>query len=163
MTANVEPSPGVQPPQPKKSGVLKWILIGGAGCALVIFLLAGGCIGAIFWGFAQAKKEPVYVQSLQKVQADPRAATALGSPIEGATPTHFNFNTTNSSETASVVYAVTGPKGSGSVSADAYKDLNNKWTFKSLTFTANGQTIDLLGSASGPSLPVEAPDDHKEN
>lgn len=153
MTANVEPSPGALPPQPKKSGVLKWILIGGAGCALVLFLLAGGCVGAIFWGFAQAKKQPVYIQSLQKVQSDPKAVAALG------TPTQFNFNTTNSSETASVVYEVTGPKGAGTVSADAYKDQNNKWIFKRLILTAKGETIDLLDTFGG-TLPAEDPE-HK--
>ncbi|MBN1521841.1 MAG: DUF4864 domain-containing protein [Candidatus Aureabacteria bacterium] len=40
----------VQTAPKKKSGALKWVLIGGCGCVLVIVILAGLFGGGIYWG-----------------------------------------------------------------------------------------------------------------
>ncbi|MCW8133290.1 MAG: hypothetical protein KIS92_23300 [Planctomycetota bacterium] len=152
MTSDVAPGPGAQPPA-KKSNLFKFLLIGGAGCLLVVLLLGGGCIGAIFYGFAAAKQHPVYVQSLKAVQDNPEAQKLLGTPIEGGTPTQFSFHADASSgQTGSATYSVTGPNGSGQVQV-AGKTVNGAWQYTNMTLSANGQTIDLLAK---PAPPAEA-------
>ena len=44
-------NPAPEVPQKKKSGALKWVLIGGCGCILVIAIFFGLIFGGVFWGF----------------------------------------------------------------------------------------------------------------
>lgn len=153
MTDNIAPAPGAQPPV-KKSGFLKFLVIGGIGCLLVVLLLGGGCIGALFMGLKASKNHPVYIQSIKAVQDNPEAQKLLGTPIEGGTPTSFNFSTNTSGQTGSVTYSVTGPNGSGEVKV-AGQAAGANWQFATMTLTVNGQTIDLLAKSEPP---AEAPE-----
>lgn len=145
---------GMTAPAPKKSGAFKWLLIGGVGCLLVMLLLGGGCIGTIFFALSKAKDSQIYKQSLQQAQANPQVQAALGTPIEGGTPTQFNFNYNNGVENGNIVYAVQGPKGSGTVTA-AGSASGGTWTFTTLAVNAGGQNINLLVQAPPVLPPVE--------
>jgi hypothetical protein len=43
------------PPQ-KKSGALKWVIIGGCGCVFVVILFSAVIFGGVFWGLNKAKQ-----------------------------------------------------------------------------------------------------------
>ena len=140
MTADMGTAPA---PQPRKSGALKWVLLGGLGCLFLVLLGVGGCIGTVFWALNKAKDSAIYKESLAAVQQSPSAQTALGTPIEGGMPTQFNYNSTNGRETGTLTFTVTGPKGEGSVNMQGTAS-GGKWAFSILTLTAGGKTFDLL-------------------
>jgi len=141
------PQPSPAPAPPRKSNLLKWLLIGGLGCFFLIILGIGGCIGTLFFALNKAKDTAFYKDALALVQQDPQAQEALGTPIAGGTPTQFHFSTTSGGESGTLVFGVSGPKGEGTVNA-AGATVGGKWVFKTLTLTVGGNTIPIKQPAA---------------
>ncbi len=144
----------------KKSNKLLWMIP--LGCFGVVILSCGGCIGLTFFAvYSTLTGNQAFVQSLDKVKADPRVREELGQPIQPGYSISGNFHTNNGKSTANLDYPISGPDGTGLVHVDAHT-VNGDWVFDKLTVTANGKTIDLA-SAEGIVVEPERVDQADEN
>ena len=134
-------APPAAPPPQKSSGCLKWGLI---GCGVVIVLGAVVCAVIMIFVFGAMKRSDVYKGALNRVQNDPRAVAALGSPIEpGWIVTGSIHLDTTSGGNAEINFGVSGPKAKGKVHAVATIE-EGKWKYETLTLTPDGGApIDL--------------------
>ncbi len=133
------PPPG-QPAQ-KKSGCLKWFLI---GCGALIVLGVAFVAVLMFVVFGAIKKSDVYKEALAKVQNDPRVIAALGSPVEDTFWVAGKMSVDNGKGTADFTFAVKGPKDKAAVHAVAAYD-GKTWEFSTLEVTpGHGPPINVL-------------------
>jgi hypothetical protein len=162
------------PAEPRKSWFKrnwKWFI---PACCLFVFLLIVGGIGGILAIVeGSIKQSGAYTQALAQAQANPQVIGLIGQPV---TPGFFisgNINVNGDSGDANVSIPVSGPKGKGTVYAEA-KKIAGQWAFQTLLFGVDGQTdrIDLLQSqttaqtapdpppqpATSASTPATAPD-----
>jgi hypothetical protein len=140
VTVTPQPVPGVVPP-PKKSGCLKWGII---GCLAVIVLGAIGIAAIVVIVFGAIKSSDVYKGARATAQKDPRVIQALGSPVEPGWWIKGNVSVRDHSGEADIDFPISGPKGSGRVHAVATRE-NSGWRYSELVVTPeNGPPIDLL-------------------
>jgi hypothetical protein len=140
VTVTPQPLPGVVPP-PKKSGCLKWGLI---GCLAIVLLGALGIAAIVVIVFGAIKSSDVYRGARATAQKDPRVIQALGSPVEPGWWIKGNVNVRDHSGEADIEFPISGPKGSGRVHAVATRE-SSGWRYSELVVTpANGPPIDLL-------------------
>jgi hypothetical protein len=143
-------SMGAVPPPagPRKSWFKrnwKWFV---PACCLFIFLLIAGGIGGILAIVeGSLKQSGAYTQALAQAQANPQVIGLIGQPV---TPGFFvsgSVNVNGDSGDANISIPVSGPKGKGTVYAEA-KKIAGQWQFQTLLFGVDGQTdrIDLLQS-----------------
>jgi hypothetical protein len=155
MSANYTPAPTapVAPPPPKKSGCLKWALIG-CGAALVLFV--GFLVVMVFVVFGAMKKSDVYREALRRVQNDPAVTAALGTPIEAGLYVSGNVNLDSKGGHATFDFPISGPKGKAVVHVVATKSGGAGWDYSELTVTpANGPVIRLQTSETPPATSSE--------
>jgi hypothetical protein len=146
MTVGQSPATStyVPPPSPaapaKKSGCLKWGLIG-CGSALVLFGIFAVVIVVVVFG--AMKKSDVYQEGLRRAQADPAVVAALGTPIEAGLMVTGSVNVDSSGGHATLDFPISGPKGKATVHAVATKS-GAGWEYSALTVKPeNGALIDL--------------------
>ena len=139
-TSTYTPPPPAAPPA-KKSGCLKWGLI---GCGSLLVLGAVFCVVIVVVVFGAMKKSDVYQEALKRAQSDPAVTAALGTPIEAGLMVSGSVNVDSGGGHATLDFPISGPKGKGSVHAVATK-AGEKWEYTELTVTpANGAKINLL-------------------
>jgi hypothetical protein len=139
VTSTYTPPPVAAPPA-KKSGCLKWGLIG-CGSALVLFGIFAVVIVVVVFG--AMKKSDVYQEALRRAQNDPAVVAALGTPIEAGLMVTGSVNVDSSGGHATLDFPISGPKGKGSVHAVATKS-GEGWEYSALTVKPdNGPLIDL--------------------
>jgi hypothetical protein len=84
-----------------------------------------------------------YLMAVERLKQSPAAIAELGSPISAGAPGgHISFK--DESGIAELSFPATGPKGSGTVSLDAHRDLG-VWRLTRIELAIEGQsgTIDL--------------------
>ena len=131
-----------QPPQ-QKSGCWKW---GCLGCGALIVLCGGFVAAILIFVVGAIKESDVYRGAAHRVENDPRVIAALGSPVETGwwLTGHIDVNEGSRSGSANFEFPVSGPKGSGKVSAVATRSREG-WSYSELTVRPdNGPPIDLL-------------------
>jgi hypothetical protein len=98
-----------------------------------------------------------YTMAVERLTQSPAAIAELGSPISAGFPTG-HVAVENASGSAELSFAATGPNGSGTVYADARKDLG-VWRLTRLELELDGgdRRIDLGATPrrSGPLLPLD--------
>jgi hypothetical protein len=150
----------VTPPAEPRKGWFKrnwkWFI---PGCCLLIFLLIVGGIGGILAIVeGSIKRSGAYTQALAEAQANSQVIGLIGQPV---TPGFFvsgNINVNGDSGGASISIPVSGPKGKGTVYAEA-KKIAGQWQFQALLFGVDGQSdrIDLLQSQTTAQTAPAAP------
>ncbi len=126
-------------------GVVVWVGSIGliAVAALPVFLLLS--------------HSPAYTMAVEQLKQSPAAIAELGSPISAGFPTgHISFR--DDSGRAELSFSATGPKGSGTVSLDARRDLG-QWRLTRLDLEIEGRDrrINLFPGRprNAPLLPLD--------
>lgn len=159
MTVNQAPATSTYVPPPpappaKKSGCLKWGLI---GCGSLLVLGAIFAVVLVVVVFGAMKKSDVYQEALRRAQNDPAVVAALGSPVEAGMLVTGSVNVDSSGGHATLDFPVSGPKGKGSVHLVATKS-GAGWDYSELTVKPeNGQLINLQPAKPTPSTSTETP------
>jgi Cytochrome oxidase complex assembly protein 1 len=124
-------------------------------------VLWAACIGFIaigstsfLWLFSHSQ---AYTMAVERLTQSPAAIAELGSPISAGLPTgHVSLK--DDSGSAELTFSASGPKGSGTVYADARKDLG-VWRLIRLELEVEGgdRRIDLRATPrrGGPLLPLD--------
>jgi len=115
--------------------------IWGAVIWVVVIVVYGGLFGTLFYSFSHSD---AYRAGVAKLQNNPEAVFALGSPISAGFPLgSINYN--GSSGTADLSFSVTGPKASGRIFLAATKT-GGVWVIKTFTLKLDGRddAINLL-------------------
>lgn len=133
-----------------------WLWVVPVGC-LLPFVAVGGCVTVLVVGiFGALKSSDAYHQSLAAVRADAQVTDSLGEPISPGFLVSGNINVSTDGGNADVHYDITGPKGTGTVHAVAYKEAGS-WKFRSLIVeTSSGEKIDVLEHQRSAELTNEA-------
>jgi hypothetical protein len=117
---------------------------------LAIAMPVGCCAGIFLWVIGSLKSSEPYQMALNRVRADRQVITILGQPIKEASwmPTgNFSYHINNGVAlgTATFSFAISGPKDSAVVHAEAMCR-NGKWEFRLLEVTTSGgRVISLRG------------------
>src|SRR5258708_39579720 len=159
MSENYSPAPAapvapVAPvaPQQKKSGCMKWALI---GCRAAIVLGVAFVAVIVIVVFGAMKKSDVYREALRRAQNDPAVTAALGTPIEAGFYVTGNVKLDSTGGHATLDFPISGPKGKGVVHAVATKS-GAGWDYSELTVTpATGPAIRLRTSQTPPATSSE--------
>ena len=139
MTVTPGPAPAAAPP--KKSGCLKWTLI---GCGVLIALGIAGIAALVLVVFGAIKSSDAYRGAKSAAEKDPRVIEALGSPIESGIWVSGTGNVVSNGGNANFKFPIHGPKGEAIVHAVATRDTSG-WHYSELIVTPkNGPPIDLL-------------------
>ena len=142
MTTTYTPpqSPGAVP-EPKKSGCLKWGLI---GCLAAFVICVLGIAAIVVIVFGAIKSTDAYKGAFDQAQRDPRVIAVLGTPITTGIWVSGNVNVDTNGGNADFVFPISGPTGEARVHAIATRDTSG-WHYSLLTVTPkNGVPIDLL-------------------
>jgi Cytochrome oxidase complex assembly protein 1 len=126
-------------------GVVVWV----ASIALVVVMAT-----SFLWLFSHTQP---YTMAVERLSQSPAAIAELGSPISAGFPTgHVSLD--DDSGSAELSFSATGPQASGTVYANARKDLGI-WRLTRLELViANGDRRIDLGATprrSGPLLPLD--------
>src|SRR5689334_7444078 len=109
---------------------------------------------SFFWLFTHTQP---YTMAVERLTQSPAAIAELGSPISAGFPSG-HVSVQNDSGSAELSFSATGPNRSGTVYADARKDLG-VWRLTRLELAIDGRdrTIDLGATPrrDGPLLPLE--------
>lgn len=111
-----------------------------------MLLLAAGFVFVIITiVFGAMKSSDAYKTALSKAKADPRVASALGSPITDGLFVSGQTNVSGSSGHSDMTVPISGPKGKGTIYFVATK-FAGEWTFSKLMveIANTGQRIDLI-------------------
>jgi len=137
--------PPQQPGTPQRgwwSRNWKWVVP--VGCVGIIAALAAfiGIIMAIVFG--AIRSTDAYKGALRAAQNDPRVIAALGTPMKPGLFAGGNVNINGGTGHAEIDIPITGPKGKGTIYAEATKSAGD-WTYSVLKVKVDGgPTIDLL-------------------
>jgi hypothetical protein len=121
----------------------RWAIAG-----LIVWLAGAALFAAAFFGtFAILKHSEAYQMGVAKLQSSPLATNALGTPITTGNPSG-SVSTENESGKASLNFAVSGPKASGTAFVEAVKK-DGVWSLTRLAFKLDGSdsVIDIIGGA----------------
>jgi hypothetical protein len=108
-----------------------WILVLVLALGAMLVLMAGIGAMAAYSLMASMKQSPVYVEAMSKARASAELAEVLGRPIEDSGWVVGSTQQQNGEGHAFVVIPVYGPKGEGSVHAEATLH-DGVWTYTSL-------------------------------
>ncbi|HEX4638834.1 MAG TPA: cytochrome c oxidase assembly factor 1 family protein [Chthoniobacterales bacterium] len=142
------PPPATPPPPPRKgwwSRNWKWFVPTGCFTLIALGVLLVVCM--VLFVFGVLKSSDVYKTAVARAKDDQRVTAALGTPIrEGMVPSGSTKVNGPSGE-ANIAIPISGPKGKGTIYAEATK-ASGEWTFSKLEVKIdNGDTIDLNESA----------------
>jgi len=119
--------------------------------ALGLSLFAAFVLLAVSALFGMVKSSDAYKLALQRVQANPAATAALGTPIHEGWLVMGNIQVNGPSGAANLQIPVSGPAGKGDVFVEATKSAG-AWNFRTLVLQLDdgGRRIDLLDEAPSP-------------
>jgi Cytochrome oxidase complex assembly protein 1 len=145
-TSTYIPPPTAAPPA-KKSGCLKWGLI---GCGSLLVLGGIFVVVLVVVVFGAMKKSDVYKEALSRAQNSAAVQAALGTPIEAGMMVSGSINVDTTGGHATLDFPISGPKGKAVVHVVATKS-GEKWEYNAMTVKPeNGPVIDLLAGMSPP-------------
>ncbi len=131
----------------------KWAIWGAVIWTASIGFIAVGAT-SFLWLFSHSQP---YTMAVERLTQSPAAIAELGSPIAAGFPTG-HVSVEDDSGSAELTFSASGPKGSGTVYADARKDLG-VWRLTRLELEVAGgdRRIDLGATPrrSGPLLPLD--------
>ncbi|GJQ29877.1 MAG: hypothetical protein HBSAPP03_17610 [Phycisphaerae bacterium] len=140
--------------EPERKGWLSrnavWVVI-----ASVVLVVGVGitCAGGFVWAAMRVFRDhPATQEALTKVEADPRVAAIVGTPLTPGWMVQGNIGTTGGVTTLNVRLPVTGPKGSGVIRFSVTDMPGSPRVFTSLQFVVDngGAVIDVMK----PTAPV---------
>lgn len=121
----------------------KWFVP--TGCCLTP-LVVGACFVAflVLVVFAALKQTDVYKTAVARAKADSRVIAALGTPIQEGWYLSGNTSADGASGHADLSIPISGPKGKGTIYAEASKS-TGEWSYSKLVvkIDSTGETIDL--------------------
>lgn len=145
------PPPAAYPP-PKKSGPLKWILIGCGSLTAVGILCFGGCFAMGYYAVQRAGKEiapagEAYLRSQSEIEDELGKLTKVEyKPLAGT-----NIHVEGSTGKARLGYTIEGPKGKGEATVWFEKE-GGQWKAVGCEVTTpSGRTIKIGRSFDIPS------------
>ena len=150
----------VLPPPPipatPKSSPTKWVLLGCGGC-LGLIVVFGLCAAAIAWfAIGTIKSTDFYTEVMRRAENSPQVREALGTPMESGWSFQGSVNYDNGNGTASLSLPISGPKGSGTLKAEATRQSGQPWQYSVLEMQVEGGgSIDLKDAPRPP--PVKVP------
>jgi hypothetical protein len=104
-------------------------------------------LGSVFLGvsFVKDVMDPELDEdALRIAERHPELVSELGTPLELSFLGSSSLSLSNGSGTATFSKTLSGPKGSGRMSAEA-EAIQNEWTFTTLTVTLeSGEVVDVL-------------------
>jgi hypothetical protein len=151
VTSTYVPPPPAAPPA-KKSGCLKWGLI---GCGSLLVLGGIFVVVLVVVVFGAMKKSDVYKEALSRAQNSPAVQAALGTPIEAGMMVSGSINVDTTGGHATLDFPISGPKGKAVVHVVATKT-GEKWDYNAMTVKPeNGPIIDLMVGMAPPSTSSE--------
>jgi hypothetical protein len=133
-----------QPPKSWWSRNFKWLL---PVCIGAPILVCGGFVSLLLsLVFGLIKNSEPYEQALYTARTDRAVISAMGAPIEAGIFVAGNIEVSPSSGYADLAIPISGPRGSGTIYAEAEK-YEGQWYFSTLEVAVEetDQWIDLLG------------------
>lgn len=129
----------------------KWALP--SGC--LGLLLTCGCLGPLIFGatmWQSLRGTGVVVDAVAQAKQSVEVREALGEPIESSTvPQQISINSSDEQGSARFTIGLKGPKASGTLYAEAYKQGEEAWTFTTLKVEVpDHPVINLLGPTPEP-------------
>jgi hypothetical protein len=121
---------------------IKWVVLGCTGLLLLVVLGVAACFSLIV---GAVKKSGAYQEAMEKARATPAVVEALGEPIEPGYFVSGSVSVEGGSGEAKISIPLSGPKGKGTLYAEATKRAN-RWEFTLLELEVEGRSerIDLL-------------------
>lgn len=118
-------------------------------CTLALAMFAGFLLLVFSAVFGMIKSSGPYTEAMQRVQANPAAVAALGTPMQAGWFTQGNIEVNGPSGEANLQIPLSGPGGKGKLFLEAEKSAG-QWTFGTLVLQvdADGRRIDLLDEAT---------------
>jgi hypothetical protein len=153
------PLPPLPPPVPfgepapfrqeNRSVVGRGVLFGCGGCLVVVLAGVGLVVGIFALVSGSIRNSDVCTQAMARAAASAEVRALLGTPLTQGWMISGSINLNGSNGDADVTFPISGPKGGGSVHAEAKKK-NGAWIFTTLTVTPDqtGKEIDLLAPTS---------------
>jgi hypothetical protein len=146
---NVPPPPGhpataTQPP-PRGWWSRNWKWFVPTGCCLTPLVL-GGAVAAflVLVVFGAMKQTDVYKTAVARAKSNSQVVSALGQPISEGWYLSGSTEVNGGSGTSKLTIPISGPKGKGTVYAEATKSAG-EWTYSKLVvkIDSTDETIDL--------------------
>jgi hypothetical protein len=122
-----------------------WKWAAPVGCFSFLILAAGIAVSVMLLVLSLVKSSGAYTQAVEKAKSNEAVIFALGSPIkEGYFPTG-NIHVDGPSGNAEIAVLIAGPKGQGTIFAEAKKSVG-EWSFSKLLVQIDqtNQRINLL-------------------
>ncbi|MDB6139396.1 MAG: hypothetical protein JWO94_2468 [Verrucomicrobiaceae bacterium] len=145
---NPPPPPFGDPAQVERenrTAIKRGVFAGCGGCALIV--LAVALFITCLFGFVMHsfRDSDVCTQAMARAASSGEVRAFLGSPVQQGWMINGSINLQNSDGTADVTFPISGPKGSGTLHAEASKK-NGTWIFSQLLFIPDStrRPIDLL-------------------
>ena len=149
METTPPPPPGYStaaatpPPRGWWSRNWKWFVP--TGCCLTPLVLGGAFVAfLVLVIFGALKQTDVYKTAVARAKSNPQVIAALGQPIEEGWFLSGSTETSGGSGTANISIPISGPKGKGTIYAEATKSAG-EWNYSKLVVKVDstGETIDL--------------------
>lgn len=121
------------------------------GCLGLVVLLVAFVGAILLLVFGSMKSSDVYKQAVAKARSNPAVVKKLGEPIQEGWFVSGSINVSPGRGEAKLTIPISGPKGKGTIYADATKR-GGDWQFSALEVTVEGEErkIDLLGKPPAP-------------
>ena len=121
---------------------VKWVVLGCSGLLLLVVFGIAACFSLVV---GAVKKSGAYQEAMERARATPAVVEALGSPIEAGYFVSGSVSVEGGSGEAKLSIPLSGPKGKGTLYAEATKRAN-RWGFTLLELEVAGRSerIDLL-------------------
>jgi hypothetical protein len=144
----------LQPPRGWWSRNWKWFLP--AGCLTFIVLIVGFVFAIVLLVFGAIKSSDVYQTALSAARNNAEVMEALGTPIDDGMFMTGKVNTEGPAGEASLSIPISGPRGSGTIFAEATKSAG-RWSFTTLEVEVKGtgRRIDISPTRTTDSLEAE--------
>ena len=107
----------------------KWFVP--TGCFTLLLLALGMIAAFVFLLFGTMKSTDVYRTALARAQANLEVHSALGTPVKAGMFLGGNISTKNGYGTANINIPISGPKGKGTIYAEATKPAG-QWVYSTL-------------------------------
>jgi hypothetical protein len=134
-----------QTPPPPGWWARNWKWFVPTGCCLTPLVLGGAFVAfLVIVIFGALKQSDAYKMAVSRAKADSRVVAALGVPIEEGWWLSGNTQVNGASGEANLSIPISGPKGKGTIYAEATKSAG-EWTYSKLVvkIDSTGESIDL--------------------
>jgi len=129
----------------------KWVLIGCGGCLTLVVLGVLLFAGFVWSVMGAIKRADVYQVAFERAQQSPQVQEALGTPVTTGWMFEGSIKYANGAGTAHFNVPLSGPKGEGSLVAEADKKSGEPWQYSVLEVRIEGrEAIDLNATTEPP-------------